>query len=50
MKKNFFFKAELIGQNIESGAFVFGAMSFIDKLSNGLAVASFQQFSPCLSE
>lgn len=30
-----------------SGAFVFGAMSFTDKLSNGVAVMLLQQFSPC---
>ena len=27
--------AELIGKNKESGAFVYGAISLIDKLSNG---------------
>ncbi len=37
----------LIGSNTGSGAFVFGAMSFTDKLSNGLVVAMLQQFSPC---
>ncbi|GFN80566.1 major facilitator superfamily domain-containing protein 12 [Plakobranchus ocellatus] len=31
----------------ESGAFVFGAMSFTDKLSNGLAVVIIQFFHPC---
>lgn len=36
--------ADLIGLNTESGAFVYGAMSFIDKLSNGLAVALIQTF------
>jgi hypothetical protein len=38
---------DLIGDNTNSGAFVFGAMSFTDKLSNGLVVAALQQFSPC---
>lgn len=38
---------ELIGKNTGSGAFVFGAMSFTDKLSNGITVALLQQFSPC---
>jgi hypothetical protein len=34
--------ADLIGPNTESGAFVYGAMSFIDKLSNGVAVTVIQ--------
>jgi hypothetical protein len=34
--------ADLIGPNIESGAFVYGAMSFMDKLSNGVAVTLIQ--------
>jgi hypothetical protein len=34
--------ADLIGLNTESGAFVYGAMSFIDKLSNGVAVTVIQ--------
>jgi hypothetical protein len=38
---------DLIGHNTNSGAFVYGAMSFTDKLSNGIVVALFQQFSPC---
>ncbi len=41
--------ADLIGQNTRSGAFVFGCMSFVDKLSNGIAVAILQQLSPCTS-
>lgn len=41
--------ADLIGKNTGSSAFVFGCMSFIDKLSNGIAVAALQQFSPCPS-
>jgi hypothetical protein len=31
-------ETELIGDNIEGGAFVFGALSFTDKLSSGIAV------------
>lgn len=42
--------ADLIGKNTGSSAFVFGSMSFIDKLSNGLAIAVLQQFSPCKGE
>jgi hypothetical protein len=38
---------DLIGKNTDSGAFVYGAMSFTDKLSNGIAVAILEQFSPC---
>jgi len=38
--------AELISQNKESAAFVYGAMSFTDKVSNGLAVMAIQTFVP----
>ncbi|CAG0885045.1 unnamed protein product [Darwinula stevensoni] len=38
---------DLIGQNIESGAFVYGAMSFCDKLANGVAVLLIQVVHPC---
>ncbi|KAF2345957.1 Major facilitator superfamily domain, partial [Trinorchestia longiramus] len=38
--------ADLIGNNVESGAFVYGAMSFTDKLSNGVAIMIIQYFSP----
>ncbi|XP_024936169.1 major facilitator superfamily domain-containing protein 12 isoform X2 [Cephus cinctus] len=34
--------ADLIGQSTESGAFVYGVMSFTDKLCNGLAVIVIQ--------
>ncbi|KAG7201594.1 hypothetical protein KM043_004338 [Ampulex compressa] len=34
--------ADLIGQNTQSGAFVYGVMSFTDKLSNGLIVMLIQ--------
>ncbi|XP_071438639.1 major facilitator superfamily domain-containing protein 12-like [Hetaerina americana] len=36
--------ADYIADNTENGAFVYGAMSFADKLSNGLAVAVIQDF------
>ncbi|CAG5133452.1 unnamed protein product [Candidula unifasciata] len=39
--------SDLISANTESGAFVFGAMSFTDKLSNGIAVLLIQRFHPC---
>ena len=35
-------EADLIGSNTESGAFVYGAMSFADKLSNGIAILAVQ--------
>ena len=38
--------AELIGNNTETSAFVYGAMSFTDKVSNGLAVMVIQHFIP----
>nr|XP_012141614.1 PREDICTED: major facilitator superfamily domain-containing protein 12-like isoform X2 [Megachile rotundata] len=34
--------ADYIGQNVNSGAFVYGTMSFTDKLCNGLAVILIQ--------
>ncbi|KAB7495924.1 Major facilitator superfamily domain-containing protein 12 [Armadillidium nasatum] len=40
--------ADMIGNNIECGAFVYGSLSFTDKLSNGLVVMIIQYFSPCL--
>jgi len=40
--------AELIGENCGSAAFVYGAMSFTDKVSNGLAVMVIQRYIPCL--
>lgn len=33
---------DFIGQNTENGAFVYGFMSFTDKLGNGLAVMLIQ--------
>jgi len=41
--------AELIANNCETAAFVYGAMSFTDKVSNGLAVMVIQHYIPCLS-
>lgn len=35
-------EGDLVGNNIESGAFVYGAMSFTDKISNGIAVLFIQ--------
>ncbi|UXI15950.1 water-specific aquaporin [Sarcoptes scabiei] len=40
---------DLIGKNTASGAFVFGAMSFVDKVSNGLAIMIIEYFKPCRS-
>lgn len=37
---------DLIGHNTSSGAFVFGAMSFLDKVSNGIAVMVIQKLHP----
>ncbi|ODN01676.1 Major facilitator superfamily domain-containing protein 12 [Orchesella cincta] len=42
--------ADLIGDNIESGAFVYGAMSFCDKISCGVAVVLISSFNPCKDE
>ena len=39
--------SDLSGKNTASSAFVFGAMSFTDKLSNGIVVSVLQQLSPC---
>ncbi|CAI5729268.1 hypothetical protein KXD40_008573 [Peronospora effusa] len=33
---------DLVGNNVESGAFVYGAMSFTDKISNGIAILLIQ--------
>lgn len=35
-------EGDLVGNNIESGAFVYGAMSFTDKVSNGIAILLIQ--------
>ncbi|CAG0907270.1 unnamed protein product, partial [Cyprideis torosa] len=34
------------GQHVECGAFVYGCMSFTDKLSNGVVVLAIQAFHP----
>ncbi|XP_040911552.1 major facilitator superfamily domain-containing protein 12-like [Toxotes jaculatrix] len=39
--------AELIADQTQSGAFVYGAMSFTDKLANGVAVMIIQAVHPC---
>lgn len=38
--------ADLIGSNRASGAFVFGAISFLDKVINGAFVVAVQEFNP----
>uniref|UniRef100_A0A667H1H2 Major facilitator superfamily domain containing 12 n=1 Tax=Lynx canadensis TaxID=61383 RepID=A0A667H1H2_LYNCA len=42
--------ADLIGPHTHSGAFVYGAMSFSDKVANGLAVMAIQSLHPCSLE
>ncbi|XP_075706083.1 major facilitator superfamily domain-containing protein 12 [Rhinoderma darwinii] len=42
--------ADLIGPHSHSGAFVYGAMSFTDKVANGLAVVLIQSLHPCHSQ
>ncbi|KAG5275983.1 hypothetical protein AALO_G00126650 [Alosa alosa] len=39
--------ANLIGEQTQSGAFVYGAMSFTDKVANGLGVMLIQTLYPC---
>ncbi|KAG7456532.1 hypothetical protein MATL_G00236750 [Megalops atlanticus] len=39
--------ADLIGDQTQSGAFVYGAMSFTDKVANGLGVMVIQLLHPC---
>ncbi|CAF4829147.1 unnamed protein product [Rotaria sp. Silwood1] len=39
--------SDLIGLNTECGAFVYGVMSFLDKIANGIIIAIVQQFNPC---
>ncbi|GAA6092369.1 major facilitator superfamily domain-containing protein 12 [Tachysurus ichikawai] len=39
--------ANLIGDQTQSGAFVYGAMSFTDKVGNGLVVMIIQSLYPC---
>uniref|UniRef100_A0A8C5U1A3 Major facilitator superfamily domain containing 12 n=1 Tax=Malurus cyaneus samueli TaxID=2593467 RepID=A0A8C5U1A3_9PASS len=42
--------ADLIGTNTHNSAFVYGAMSFTDKMANGLAVMAIQNLHPCPTE
>ncbi|XP_031666832.1 major facilitator superfamily domain-containing protein 12a isoform X1 [Oncorhynchus kisutch] len=42
--------ADLIGDQTQSGAFVYGAMSFTDKVANGVAVMMIQTLHPCHSQ
>ena len=42
--------AELIGQNCESAAFIYGAMSLTDKFANGLVVIAVQSLVPGFPE
>jgi len=37
------FTADLIGPDTDSGAFVYGSMSFADKLINGVAIMIVQK-------
>ncbi|XP_076819781.1 major facilitator superfamily domain-containing protein 12-like isoform X1 [Clavelina lepadiformis] len=39
--------ARLIGKETATGAFVYGAMSLTDKISNGIAVVVIQNLNPC---
>ena len=47
---SFSLTSDLIGLNTECGAFVYGIMSFADKLANGVIIALIQQFNPCTNE
>ena len=38
--------ADLIANNLDSSAFVYGCMSLVDKFSNGLAIMAIQQSTP----
>ncbi|KAI9907049.1 hypothetical protein PsorP6_003097 [Peronosclerospora sorghi] len=42
MVKSICLTGDLVGTHVESGAFVYGAMSFTDKISNGLAILFIQ--------
>ncbi|KAE9133618.1 hypothetical protein PF007_g3256 [Phytophthora fragariae] len=41
---------DLVGNNVESGAFVYGAMSFTDKISNGIAILFIQNTRQTLQD
>uniref|UniRef100_A0A7S3D9W1 Major facilitator superfamily domain-containing protein 12-like n=1 Tax=Palpitomonas bilix TaxID=652834 RepID=A0A7S3D9W1_9EUKA len=40
-------EADMVGDRTESGAFVYGALSLLDKISNGAAVMVVQGLNPC---
>ncbi|XP_070816407.1 major facilitator superfamily domain containing 12b [Chaetodon trifascialis] len=42
--------ATLIGEQTQSGAFVYGSMSFTDKVANGVGVILIQSTRPCSTE
>ncbi|XP_029904959.1 major facilitator superfamily domain-containing protein 12 [Myripristis murdjan] len=42
--------AQVIGEQTQSGAFVYGSMSLTDKVANGLAVMLIQSLRPCSTE
>ncbi|XP_059847069.1 major facilitator superfamily domain-containing protein 12a isoform X1 [Hypanus sabinus] len=42
--------ADLIGEHTQSGAFVYGSMSFTDKVANGLGVLIIQSLHPCKTQ
>ena len=44
---SFSLTSDLIGLNTECCSFVYGIMSFCDKLANGIVIALIQQFNPC---
>ncbi|GFY15668.1 major facilitator superfamily domain-containing protein 12 [Trichonephila clavipes] len=44
------FTSDLIANSTTSGAFVFGSMSFVDKLANGVAVVIIQDLHPSMSD
>jgi Na+/melibiose symporter-like transporter len=43
-------QADLIGSNTESGAFVYGAMSFVDKVANGIAILVVQYVGDAIND
>ncbi|XP_039984136.1 major facilitator superfamily domain-containing protein 12 isoform X2 [Xiphias gladius] len=42
--------ATLIGEQTQSGAFVYGSMSFTDKVANGVGIIIIQSIRPCSTE
>ncbi|XP_070765427.1 major facilitator superfamily domain containing 12b [Enoplosus armatus] len=42
--------AKLIGEQTQSGAFVYGSMSFTDKVANGVGVILIQSIRPCSTD